>query len=84
MSTLITVIVGIPVLILLFVLIPFEISLPSEIYGFLVGGFIADVFKTINYFLPLNFIISCLLTIYAIRYAGIFFNIVSWIYHKIF
>lgn len=83
MSSLIKVTVGLGILVLLFALIP-TIAIPDEIYQFIISGALYDIFKLCNYFVPLNFIFGCIIFMYTIRYAGIFVNMINWIYHKIF
>lgn len=83
MSSLIKVTVGLGILVLLFALIP-TVSIPEEIYQFIVNGPLYDIFKMANFFAPVNFMIGCIAFVYGLRYSYIFFEIINWVYHKIF
>ncbi len=84
MDKLITVLFGISFLGLLFVILPFKIELPTELYNFLVSGSIKNVMNSIRFFIPVNFILMCIIAIYTVRYGKVLFNLITWIYHKIF
>ncbi|MFA5603470.1 MAG: hypothetical protein WDA12_01265 [Bacilli bacterium] len=78
------VLLSITIMTILFTLLPFEIALPNDIYLFFTTGFLPDIFKTINYFVPLSFILNCIYFLFALRYFGIIFGFINWIWRKIF
>lgn len=84
MSTLIGITLGFSVLVLLFTLLPFTIALPGEMVAFFTGNSVKEFFSSLYYFLPLDYLFSCILIIYVSRYFKIFLKLISWIYHKIF
>jgi hypothetical protein len=74
--------IAIGILILLFVLIPFKLELPQEIYMMFISGKVNQFFKSLTYFLPINFLLSCFLIIFASKYIKIFFNLIKFIWEK--
>lgn len=77
------VIVVVIVLGILFAILPFELSMPTELYNILTGGYLQSIFKSITFFIPVNFIITCIIFIYGAKYFMVFFRFISWVYHKI-
>lgn len=70
------------ILILMFFLIPFSLKLPDDVYSLFVTGKINLFFKSVSYFLPINFLLSCLLVIFASKYLKIYFNIIKFLWDK--
>lgn len=84
MNTLTKVLLGIPVLVILITIMPFSLALPDSIYNFLIDNPISYVFGLVDYFLPLEFMLTCFLFIMLSKYASLLFSIINWIFHKIF
>lgn len=73
---------AIGILILMFILIPFSLKLPNDVYSLFVTGKINLFFKSVSYFLPINFLLSCLLVVFASKYLKIYFNIIKFLWNK--
>lgn len=84
MKTLITITIGVGVLVLLFVLMPFTVSIPADILSFFTSAPVQDFFSTLYYFLPLDYLFACILIVYVVKYSNIFLRMITWIYDKIF
>lgn len=80
---LINAILGFSVLVFLFTILPFTISLPGEILAFFTGNSVREFFNTLYYFLPLDYIFVCILLIYSTKYLSIFMRMINWIWEKI-
>ncbi len=75
--------VAIGTLILLFALIPFKLELPGEIYLMFTSGTINNFFKSVSYFLPINFMLMCFIVVFASKYLHIFWNLIKFLWDKI-
>lgn len=70
-------------LIALISIIPFEIALPDEfVSAFEKGGSVYQLFVSMNYFVPVGYILNCFLIIFLLNYThffwGLFQKICSW------
>lgn len=74
--------VAIGTLTLLFILIPFKLALPEEIYILFLSGDISSFFRNFSYFLPINFLITCILIIFASKYLKVFWNLIKFLWEK--
>lgn len=84
MSSVAKVVAGSTIFITLFILIPFKIELPQEVYTFLTNGSIHSLFKAVGYFFPVKFFCICVICLFTARISGLFFKMISWLYHKFF
>lgn len=67
------------ILIAAFALLPISISLPSFIYGLLVGNNFYDVLYLVGYIMPVDFIVQCILMLLFTKYFDIIAALVSTI-----
>lgn len=84
MSSVAKVVAGSTIFITLFILIPFKIALPAEVYQVLTGGTLHNLFQSIGFFFPVKFFCTCIVVLLSARISGLFFNMISWLYHKFF
>lgn len=84
MNSVAKVVAGSTIFIALFILIPFKIQIPQEIYFYLTGGTIKSLFNSVAYFFPVKFFCICMGVLLTARVSGLFFNMMSWLYHKFF
>lgn len=84
MQTLATISFGIGLFVLLFTVIPVAIFIPESLYEILTSDSLRNFFDFIYYFIPFDFCIMCILTIFVFKYSGFFFKLISWVYHAIF
>ena len=84
MNTLVKVSLGIGVLIILFTVVPFTVSIPGEILAFFTGNSVKEFFSSLSYFLPIEYLFACIVLVYTVKYAGLFIKMITWIYNRIF
>ncbi len=65
-----------------FCAIVYDVAMPF--LDFILSGNLENVFKAIDYFLPLPFILGCLTVLFMIYYTLYFFKFINWIYNMIF
>lgn len=73
----------IALLIALITIIPFEIALPDEFVSmFTKGGSIYQVFVSMNYFVPVGYLLTCFLLTFLLHYThffwGLFRDLINW------
>ena len=73
----------IALLIALITIIPFDIALPDEFVSmFEKDGSVYQLFVSMNYFVPIGYILSCFLLVFLLHYThffwGLFRTIISW------
>lgn len=63
-------------------LLPFELSFPEEIVSIFSSGWFHNLLVSIDFFVPVNFLLSCFVLILASKYSDVllsFFNrIIDW------
>lgn len=63
-------------------LLPFELAFPEEIVSIFSSGWFHDILVSIDFFVPVNFLLSCLVLILASKYTDIlvsfFHKIIDW------
>ncbi len=84
MNSLVKVTLGLGVLIILFAIVPFTVSIPADILGFFTGNSVRDFFSSLYYFLPIDYLFACIVLVYTVKYAGLFIKMITWIYNRIF
>lgn len=84
MGSLVKVTLGIGVLIVLFAIVPFTISIPADILAFFTGNSVRDFFSSLYYFLPIDYLFACIVLVYTVKYGGLFIKMITWIYNRIF
>ncbi len=70
-------------LVALVTIIPFELAFPDEFVSmFVKGGSIYQVFVSMNYFVPVGYLLTCVLIVFLFHYThffwGLFKTIISW------
>jgi hypothetical protein len=75
--------VGISLVAVFFAVIPITISLPTSLVDFLTSGPIIKIFQSIEYFLPIKFLVECFIFILILQNSSILFRAIVWIYDKI-
>lgn len=84
MTKLLTVTIGISFFMILFSILPFSVSIPGEVLSFFTGNSVKDFFNSLAYFLPIQYLFSCIVIVYSARYFKIFIKLIKWIYDLIF
>lgn len=77
------VVTAIALLTVVFTLVPFKLELPSEVYNMFIDGTINKFFSTLYYFIPVDFILKCVLTVFIAKFINVFFDIVHFVWDKI-
>ena len=60
-------------------LLPFELSFPDEIGSIFKSGWLYDLLCSISFFVPVNFLLTCLLLIYACKYSHFFVSFINMV-----
>ena len=60
-----------------------KIFLPDALMQVLLGEQIADIFRAINFFIPLNFILGCFTTIMTLRLFSFVWSAILWCYANV-
>lgn len=64
-------------------LFPFKLVFPDEIMSIFVSGWFHDLVSSVAFFIPVKFVLSCIILILASRYSSIITNFINWIINKI-
>lgn len=75
--------IGFSLLLILVSSFTYTISFPNEVLEFLTSGGIVDVFKSISYFFPVEYALTCLVVIWLSKYSTILIILLSKIYRII-
>lgn len=60
-----------------------KIFLPDALMSVLLGEELTSVFKAINFFIPLNFILGCFTTILTLRLFSFVWSAILWCYSNV-
>lgn len=60
-----------------------KILLPDSLMSVLLGEQLTSVFKMINFFIPLNFILGCFTTIMTLRLFSFVWSAILWCYANV-
>lgn len=60
-----------------------KIFLPDALMSVLLGEELTNVFKAINFFIPLNFILGCFTTILTLRLFSFVWSVILWCYSNV-
>ena len=76
------VVIAISIMTVIFTLIPYRLELPSEVYNMFMNGTINKFFSTLYYFIPVDFLLKCILCIFVAKFINVFFDIVQFVWSK--
>ena len=60
-------------------LLPFKLVFPNELMSIFTSGWFYNLISTVSFFIPVNFILSCLFLILASKYSSVITNFINWI-----
>lgn len=60
-----------------------KIFFPDALMSILLGEQLTSVFKAINFFIPLNFILGCFTTIMTLRLFSFVWSVILWCYANV-
>lgn len=83
MNTVIKAVASIGVLSLLILIIPFSISLPSDVITFFETNPLQKLYNYANFFFPIGFALKMLIAVWLSKYVSIFWDMLNWIYRKV-
>lgn len=72
--------IGVSLLYVLLLLIPFNIGLPQEIISVITDGFLKELLISITFFFPVKFALSCLILILLAKHTSIISGIIKIVY----
>lgn len=64
-------------------LLPFKLVFPNELMSIFVSGWFHELIESVAFFIPVKFVLSCIILILASKYSSIITNFINWIINKI-
>lgn len=71
--------IGVILITLLLVFIPFKIGLPDVIYESLINGSLYNIIGGIGYFFPVKFILICICCVYLAHFTSFAWKLIKWL-----